>query len=75
MYVCLCQGVTDSQIRQAARQGCSNIRELRSRLGVASQCCKCARAAKELLSECQRENRANHWHEPVQAGARFYALG
>jgi len=70
MYVCLCQGVTDHQIRQAARQGCANFRELRSRLGVASQCGKCARSAKQLLRETQREITA----EQSSSNNLFFAL-
>jgi len=70
MYVCLCQGITDGQIRQAARQGCASFRELRSRLGVASQCGKCARSAKQILRECQREITA----EQSQSSTLFFAL-
>ncbi|KXU38538.1 (2Fe-2S)-binding protein [Ventosimonas gracilis] len=70
MYVCLCQGVTDNQIRQAVHQGCANFRELRSRLGVASQCGKCARSAKQLLRETQREIAA----EQSASSSLFFAL-
>jgi len=70
MYVCLCQGITDGQIRQATRQGCANFRELRSRLGVASQCGKCARSAKQIMRECQREIAA----EQSPSNALFFAL-
>ena len=49
MYVCLCRAVTDKQIRQAVADGASNLRDLRTRLGVASQCGKCARCALGLV--------------------------
>ncbi|HAW23710.1 MAG TPA: (2Fe-2S)-binding protein, partial [Pseudomonas sp.] len=29
MYVCLCQGVTDGQIREAIYEGCCSYREVR----------------------------------------------
>ena len=51
MYICLCKGVTDSQIRQAVCQGACSIRELRQRLGVASQCGKCGHCAQSLLRQ------------------------
>ncbi|WP_341521058.1 bacterioferritin-associated ferredoxin [Pseudomonas sp. G.S.17] len=57
MYVCLCQGVTDGQIRDAILEGCCSYRDVRQTLGVASQCGKCACLAKEVvrntLSELQ----------------------
>lgn len=52
MYVCLCQGVTDGQIRKAASAGAANcMRELQAHLGVASQCGKCAKCAHKILKE------------------------
>ena len=51
MYVCLCQGVTDSQIRDAIYEGCCSYREVRETLGVASQCGKCASVAKQVVRE------------------------
>lgn len=49
MYVCLCTGITDTQIRQALESGCGNLRDLRHKLGVGKQCGKCLVAASELL--------------------------
>ena len=51
MYVCLCNGITDSQIREAADSGCDNLRDLRRELGVGSQCAKCVRHARQVLRE------------------------
>ena len=53
MYVCLCEGVTDGQIRTAVGVGVSSMRQLREQLGVASQCGRCACHAKQLLDECR----------------------
>ena len=39
MYVCLCEGVTDGQIREAIYEGCCSYRDVRATLGVASQFC------------------------------------
>ena len=51
MYVCLCEGVTDGQIREAIYEGCCSYREVRETLGVASQCGKCACLAKQVVRE------------------------
>ena len=53
MYVCLCKAVTDKQIRQAACEGACSMRCLNSKLGVATQCGKCARHAKQILRSYQ----------------------
>ena len=51
MYVCLCTGVTDGQIREAIYEGCCSYKEVRETTGVASQCGKCACLAKEVVRE------------------------
>ena len=57
MYVCLCQGVTDGQIREAILEGCCSYREVRHATGVASQCGKCACLAKEVVRDTLAEIR------------------
>lgn len=50
MFVCLCHGITDKQIAEAARkQGIGNMRELRKQLGVGSQCGKCVQLAQQVI--------------------------
>lgn len=51
MYVCLCKGVTDSQIKHAVSEGATSVGQLRKCLGVASQCGKCGISAREILQE------------------------
>ncbi|MCY1349281.1 BFD-like [2Fe-2S] binding domain protein [compost metagenome] len=51
MYVCLCQGVTDGQIREAIYEGCCSYRDVRENLGVGTQCGKCACLAKQVVRE------------------------
>ena len=51
MYVCVCNAITDKQIRRAARNGVSSLYELRGTLGVAAGCGSCARTAQEILDE------------------------
>ncbi len=55
MYVCMCHNVTDADIVHLVRtEGVCSVRELGERLGVATQCGKCGRCAKEVLREARR---------------------
>jgi bacterioferritin-associated ferredoxin len=54
MYVCVCQAVTERQVREAAENGIRSMRGLREQLGVASECGRCAQCAHGILKECQR---------------------
>ena len=51
MYVCLCKGITDTQIRAAVEDGATSLRDVRKSLGVASQCGKCGILTREILQE------------------------
>jgi len=53
MYVCVCQAVTDRQIRQAAADGARTLKDLRRELGVTRDCGRCASCAHECLKEAQ----------------------
>ena len=59
MYVCLCKGITDTQIRAAVEDGASSIREVRNSLGVASQCGKCGILARDIVREALLDNTDN----------------
>jgi bacterioferritin-associated ferredoxin len=50
MYVCVCNAVTDREIRQCAELGACTVDELRDALGVASCCGKCEGVAREILA-------------------------
>lgn len=49
MYVCICNGVTDHDIRQAAEAGCGSVAELTMRTGAGANCGSCLDIAGELL--------------------------
>ena len=51
MYVCVCQAVTDRQIREAAESGARSLRDLRRDLGVTRDCGRCASCAHECVRE------------------------
>jgi bacterioferritin-associated ferredoxin len=54
MYVCICNAITDKQIRRAARNGVDNLHELREILGVASNCGSCADQAQSILRQASQ---------------------
>jgi bacterioferritin-associated ferredoxin len=55
MYVCVCNAVTDCQIREAFCEGACSMRMLREKLGVAGCCGRCAPCAKDVLAKCRQE--------------------
>ncbi|MCC6073048.1 bacterioferritin-associated ferredoxin [Massilia sp. GCM10020059] len=50
MIVCVCNNISDREIRQAVDLGLSSMAELRETLGVATCCGKCESYAEEVLS-------------------------
>jgi bacterioferritin-associated ferredoxin len=56
MYVCLCNGITDTQIRNAIQEGASSFKDVRSTLGVGSQCGKCGILTREILRDTLRDD-------------------
>lgn len=55
MYVCLCNGVTEREIRQAAQAGCGSMAELTMRTGCGATCGSCVSMACEILDETRDE--------------------
>ena len=51
MYVCICNAITESEIRDAADAGAEDLWALQAELGVATNCGSCKEAASEILSE------------------------
>lgn len=51
MIVCVCNNISDREIRQAVELGLSSMDELRRELGVATCCGKCDSFANEVLNE------------------------
>jgi bacterioferritin-associated ferredoxin len=51
VYVCLCKGITDGQIRDAIARGARQLDDLSRELGVATGCGGCACFAAELLGQ------------------------
>lgn len=51
MYVCICNGVTDRQIREAADAGCDSVSEMTMRTGAGASCGSCLGLVAELIDE------------------------
>ena len=49
MYICICNAVTEREIRGAAELGCATLDDLSRDLGVATCCGKCAPDARRIL--------------------------
>jgi bacterioferritin-associated ferredoxin len=54
MYVCICHGVTETQIRRAADEGVRDAHELTMRTGAGASCGSCLVQAQQILDEQQR---------------------
>lgn len=55
MYVCICNSVTDSDIRDAVRNGVRDPRSLAMKTGCSTECGCCADFALEVLNNALRE--------------------
>lgn len=66
MYVCLCKGVTEKDISQQVDMGCCSMRELKSELGVATQCGRCACHAQAVLKQSMA-NKNTHLLQSVKS--------
>ncbi|BAW97554.1 glycoprotein 64 [[Synechococcus] sp. NIES-970] len=49
MYVCLCRGITEKQIRQVMEQQNCSMKELSAVMGVGMDCGTCIEYAAQLL--------------------------
>jgi len=51
MIVCVCNNISDREIRQAVDLGISSIPELHRQLGVGTMCGTCVSYARQVLNE------------------------
>ena len=51
MYVCICNAITDKEIRRAAKSGVRDLWSLQRELGVATGCGSCKETAADILRE------------------------
>jgi len=62
MYVCVCNRVSDHQIRDAVDRGVSSIEQLCEELPVAANCGRCRDCACQVLSDAMEAR----WAETPQ---------
>ena len=55
MYVCICNGITDHQIREAAANGVRSMAELTMRTGCGANCGSCLDMAADMIAQMQAE--------------------
>lgn len=53
MYICICNGITDRQIRDAVQSGASDLAQLMAMTGCASVCGSCGELAEAILAEAR----------------------
>ena len=75
MYICICNAVTEREIRGAAALGCKTVAELKEDLGVGTCCGKCVPEAHRILKGCAAQEREHphghdhqHRHHQIAAG-------
>jgi bacterioferritin-associated ferredoxin len=51
MIVCVCNNISDREIRQAVQMGVTSMTRLRNELGVGTCCGKCHCCAKQVLRD------------------------
>ncbi len=66
MIVCICNNVSDRDIRKAVATGMTTMSELRQNLGVATCCGKCNACARQVLRECCDDTRQQVSSTPFQ---------
>lgn len=68
MYVCLCRGITDNQIRKAVQAGKTEFRQLKQSLEVGTQCGK-------LCAHGDGDHRYRNRQDGVRAGTALLRSG
>ena len=51
MYVCICNAVTDREIRQCVALGADTFEQVRDCLGISTCCGRCEPVAREIVVE------------------------
>jgi len=63
MYLCLCKGITDSDVREAGRAGCVMSCQLKARFGLKEVGC-CGRCSKDIHEFVQIAVSVHQAHSP-----------
>ena len=71
MFVCICNGITDSSIRRELEAGARSFADVQERLGVAGQCGSCELHARAIVSEYLAPQPGG-FYDATAAGSRPY---
>jgi bacterioferritin-associated ferredoxin len=58
MYICLCNAITEREIRACAEEGACTLGDLEHRLGLGAGCGRCKHLAREVLNDTRPEPQA-----------------
>lgn len=58
MYICICNAITEREIRHAVELGCTSYKKLHNELGVGTCCGKCKKDATRVVKDHVAELRA-----------------
>jgi len=61
MYICICNAVTEREIRQAVELGAESFQQVSCELGVATCCGKCKKDACFVIREHKKEMRESNF--------------
>ncbi len=53
MYICVCNAVSDREIRQVVYEGASTLQQVHAKLPVGRCCGRCVDAVREVIEECR----------------------
>jgi bacterioferritin-associated ferredoxin len=56
MYICICNAITEREVKACVERGACSLDELAFELGVGSGCGRCRECATQLLQEARRED-------------------
>ncbi|MDO4997220.1 MAG: (2Fe-2S)-binding protein [Neisseria sp.] len=60
MFVCICNAVTDHQIKEVVAAGANTLSDLKNQLGVATCCGCCSDLASSFLNSHNAQNHQNN---------------
>jgi bacterioferritin-associated ferredoxin len=50
MYLCICNAITDSEVRDLVAQGCRSVASVYRGLNCEPQCCKCTADIRRVIN-------------------------
>ena len=55
MYICICKQVTESEIHEAVDQGACSLKDIRTELGVGTECGECKHHARQCIRQARQK--------------------